>query len=118
MLSTFCILIAYYCGTGIVWEAWGITFAIVFALTLYACKTKTDFSFKRRLHSIFFSWCYLHIITKYDDVSNNVMYMAKCLFIYLSMFLIYYIIWILFNLGNLINNGKRSNNIIIYLIET
>jgi FtsH-binding integral membrane protein len=47
-------MLAFYGGTGIVWEAWGITFAIVFALTLYACKTKTDFSFKSRLHSIFF----------------------------------------------------------------
>ena len=26
-------MLAFYGGTGIVWEAWGITFAIVFALT-------------------------------------------------------------------------------------
>ncbi|CAD8166585.1 unnamed protein product [Paramecium octaurelia] len=45
-LTTFCILMALYWGQAIVWQAWGITFMIVFALTLYACKTKTDFSFK------------------------------------------------------------------------
>lgn len=48
-MSTFCIWIAAYYGAGIIWEAWGITFGLVFFLTAYACKTSSDFSFKSKI---------------------------------------------------------------------
>lgn len=33
-------------GSAIIWEAWGITFGLVFSITIYAMISKTDLSMK------------------------------------------------------------------------
>ncbi|CAK77922.1 unnamed protein product (macronuclear) [Paramecium tetraurelia] len=45
LVTNLCIIIAYEFGVGIVWQAIGITFGFVLALTAYSFKTKTSFTF-------------------------------------------------------------------------
>jgi hypothetical protein len=110
MLTTICIYFAYYCGTAIVWQAWGITFGIVFGLTAYACMTKTDFSYKSIYIPYVFSWCNIHFLPNHPYVDNLPMFLAKLCTLHLLMFPICRDLWILLDLGNSIDYGQRSNN--------
>ncbi|CAD8060761.1 unnamed protein product [Paramecium primaurelia] len=109
-LTTFCILMAIYWGQAIVWQAWGITFVIVFALTLYACKTKTDFSFK--IGAIFILCPTILMLVIMSCIWwSAVIYILLC-----TLFIVFYGFYLIWETQLIMGKGKLKLSIDDYVI--
>lgn len=103
---------AVYIGTIFVWEAWGITFCIVFFLTLLVCVTDKDLTMAGKFSTKVVAAPFIILPTILTLTIFAIIFHSAWIWIMIcSLFVIIYGFFLIFETSMILGKGVRSRHI-------
>lgn len=102
----------YLLGLGNSLVSLGNNICYSFCTNIVCLQNKNRFFLQKYNSFHIFSWGNIYSLSNHFDALHIFNYLAKLFCLYLIVLVIYNNLWILFNMGDIINYGQRSKNLL------